>query len=117
MRLEVNFLSRKPIKIAGIFEIGDIVLMGLFVFMLPFFGLAYLGIPLYFSWLVCGVPIMIFVLRFRVRRRPGYFMHYVGFKIRARYWTCGYSQRFRLDDFASRALGWSDLPRRPDGKE
>jgi hypothetical protein len=102
-------LSRKPIKIAGVFEIVDVVMLVFFVGMVPFLGFAFLRVPLWLMFMVVSMPIIAFVWRFRVRRRAGYFYHWVSYRMRPKFWVSGFAQRFRIDDFPSRVPGW---PRR-----
>jgi len=110
MRIELNLLSRRPVTF-GPFEVIDIVLLVLFVFMMPLAVWAFKILPLYLSFFLFATPAIIFVFRFRIRKRPGYFVHWLDYKVRPRDWVCGFSQRFRADDFPSRTPGWTSLPR------
>ena len=75
MRIEINLLARRPVKIMHLFEIGDIFLLILFGFLMPFAGMIFFNINFIWSLCVTTIPVVYFVFRFRVRRRSGYSFH------------------------------------------
>ena len=111
MRLTVNFLARKPVKIMHIFEALDVVVLCGGLLVLPFATFAILDIPLYITYPGWALPSMFFIFRYRVGRREGYFNHHVDFALRPKFLSAGFSQKSRWDDFPCRCSGWSKLPR------
>jgi len=111
MRLEINLLARRPIKILHIFEILDVVLFVVFCCLAPFVGYMFLHLPFSWTLFVCSTPMLIFIFKFRVRRRAGYFQHWLDYKVRPHYWVGGLGQRFRWDDFPQRVMGYTNAKR------
>ena len=112
MRIEINLLARRRVKILHLFEVGDVALILFCGFLMPFVGMIVFNISFFWTLSVCAVPAMIFIFCFRVRRRSGYFIHWVDFKLRPKRFVMGWLSAGRRDGFLQRCLGYEHLPRR-----
>ena len=112
MRIELNLLSRRPPKY-GPFEIPDIVLM-VFCAVAPMIICSFLPIPYVMGFGIILAPALLYVLYFRIGRRSGFFLHWLGWRMRARKWISGWDRRD--GGFASRVPGWERLPRVKGGR-
>jgi hypothetical protein len=117
--MSVQFLIRKddPPLYLGRFQITDIIV--LILALIPPVPVGLLTpIPMPLAVVMCMGPVFFYVFKFRIGKPPGYFVHWLRYHMRAKYWRYSVSYCDTLLGVRSRwALCGRPLPNDDGQKE